>query len=374
MKKPLRIEQCVRWPLAAVVAALLAALPAGCKKPASAAGGAPAMTSQAVVVEARRQPVTEALSLVGSLAANEMVELKSETDGTVQEILFAEGQPVKAGDLLVRLDETKFQALTAEAEANFKVAEANYERARKLYEDQLVSKQEYDHHAASFQAARAAFDLRKRQLKDTRIFAPFSGLTSARRVSPGQVIDKNTLLTVLVDLDTVKVELNVPERFVGQLKVGQKLAVKIAAFPGHQFEGEVYFIAPYVDEASRTALLKARVANPNRELKPGMFANVDLTLRVKDAATVVPESAILYSGDRTMIYVVDAANTAQIRPVQLGIRLAGLVEVTSGLEGGERIVAEGLQKVRPGGKVKPMAPAPAPAPPGAAPTNAASKL
>lgn len=331
--------------------ALVAAL-AGCKKPAASGGGGGGFVPQAILVETRIQPITEALSLVGSLVANEMVELKSETEGTLQEILFEEGQHVKAGDLLVRLDESKFAAAAAEADANYRMGEANFERARKLQKDQLISKQEFDQTAAAFQALQATLDLKKRQLKDTRIVAPFSGIVSARRISPGQVIDKNTLLTVLVDVDPVKVEFGVPERFVAQLKIGQKISVKLAAFPDRSFEGEVYFIAPYVDEVYRTALLKAKIPNPKGELKAGMFANLDLTLQVKASALVVPESAILASGDRTMVYVVDAQDTAQIRPVTLGARQAGVVEVVSGLKAGERVVAEGLQKVRPGGKVK----------------------
>jgi membrane fusion protein (multidrug efflux system) len=217
---------------------------------------------------------------------------------------------------------------------------------------------------ASFQAARAAYDLKKRQLKDARITAPFSGVVSSRRISPGQVIDKNTLLTILVDLDPVKVEFNVPERFVGQLKIGQKVVVKLAAYPGRSFEGEVYFIAPYVDEVLRSALLKAKIPNPNNELKPGMFAGLDLTLQIKEKAIVVPESAVLSSGDRTIVYIVDNQDNAQVRPVRLGIRQAGMVEVLNGLKAGERVVAEGIQKVRPGGKVKAAdTPAPTTAPP-----------
>jgi membrane fusion protein (multidrug efflux system) len=352
--------------VAGLMVAVVGLLMAGCKKSGPAgpggAGGAAAFAAQAVVVEARMQPVTEGLSLVGSLAADEMVELKSETEGTVQEILFTEGQLVKAGDLLVRLDETKFAAVMAEAEANFKVSAANYERAKKLHEDRLISKQEFEQNAASFQAARASLDLKQRQLKDARIVAPFSGIVSGRRISPGQVIDKNTLLTVLVDLDPVKVEFNVPERFAGQLRVGQRISVKLAAFPGRLFDGEVYFIAPYVDEASRSAQLKARIPNPQGDLKPGMFANLDLALQVKPQAVVVPESSVIASGDRTMVYVVDAQDTAQIRPVRLGLRQAGLVEIVEGLAAGERVVAEGIQKVRPGGKVKASAPAAAATP------------
>ncbi len=331
----------------------LALAAAGCKKEAAEGGGGPPnFAAQAVLAEARVQPVNETLSLVGSIAANEMVEVKSETDGTLEEVLFIEGQPVKKGDLLIRLDESKFSASVNEAEANFKLSETTYERNKQLYRDKLVSQQEYDQSASQYHANKASLELKKRLLKDARIYAPFKGIMSSRQVSPGQVIARNTTLTYLVDLDPVKVEFNVPERFVSKLEVGQKLEITVAAYPGRTFAGEVFFVAPFVEPATRTALVKARVDNPKAELKPGMFANLNLTLKLKENAIVIPESSIVASGDRNIIYIVDSEDTAQIRPVTLGLRQAGLVEITSGIKAGERVVAEGLQKVRPGGKVK----------------------
>jgi membrane fusion protein (multidrug efflux system) len=334
-------------------ACAVAVLAAACKKQEAAGGGVPpSFAVQAVLVEARRQPVSETLALVGSVTANEAVELKSETDGTVQQIPFQEGQEVKKGDLLVQLDESKFAAAVAEAEANFKLSRANYDRAKQLFQEKLIAQQEFDQASAQFQANQASLDLKKRELRDARIYAPFEGIMSSRQVSPGQVISKNTTLTWLVDVDPVKVEISVPERFAGQLALGQNIDVTVAAYPGRKFTGEVFFIAPFLDPTTRTALVKARIANPRQELKPGMFANLDLTLKLKEDALVIPESAIIPSGDRTVVYVVDASETAQLRPVKLGIRQAGLVEIVSGLQGGERVVAEGIQKVRPGGKVK----------------------
>ena len=331
---------------------------AGCKKNAAVAGGqsAAGFAVQAVVVQAKVQPVSESLSQLGSIAANEMVEIKSETDGTVEKIHFSEGQPVKSGDLLLQLDESKFAAAANEAEANFKLSQANHERSKQLFRDNLISQQEHDQIAAQFQANQAGLDLKRRQLKDARIRAPFEGVISSRNVSPGQVISKNTTLTWLVDLDPVKVEFNVPERYAGQLQVGQKIEVTVAAYPGRTFTGEVFFVAPFIEPATRTALVKARIPNEKHYLKPGMFANLDLTLRLKEQAIVVPESSVLPSGDRNIVYVVDAQDIAQIRPVKLGVRQAGLVEITSGLQPGERVVVEGIQKVRPGGKVRASAP------------------
>jgi membrane fusion protein (multidrug efflux system) len=326
---------------------------AGCKKPAAAVGAAPGgFAVQAVVVEARLQPVSESLSLVATLAANEMVEIKSETDGAVEKILFEEGASVKAGEQLIQLDESKFAAAVAEAEANLKLSRVTYERNQQLYRDKLISQQEHDQAAAIFQANQASLDLKKRQWKDTHIAAPFAGIVGGRSVSPGQVISRNTTLTWIVDLEIVKVEVSVPERFLGQLKVGQSLELTVAAFPGEKFKGEVYFIAPQVDPLTRTAFVKARITNAAHKLKPGMFASLDLTLKLKEAAVVIPESAIIASGDRTIVYVVGADDTAQMRPVKLGMRLSGIVEVIAGLSSGEKVVAEGIQKVRPGGKVK----------------------
>jgi membrane fusion protein (multidrug efflux system) len=290
-----------------------------------------------------------------------MIELKAETDGTVEEILFKEGQPVKQGDLLVRLDESKFAASVAEAEANFKLSEANFERSKELFQEKLISQQEYDQIAAQFHANQASLDLKRRLWKDTRIFAPFSGIVGARQMSPGQVISKNTTLTWLVDLDPVKVEVNVPERHLSQVAVGQSIAFDVAAFPKEHFEGQVYFVSPQLDSATRTALVKARVPNPHHKLRGGMFANLALTLQLRDSAIVVPEPALMSSGDAVTVFVLDEKSLAQIRPVKVGLRLAGKAEVLSGLQPGEKVVVEGGQKLFPGAPVK-LAPPEAAAP------------
>jgi len=336
----------------------------GCK-PKSGADGTPAglPTMQVVAVEARRQPVTESLALVGSIAANEQLELKSEIDGTIQEILFREGQPVEKGQLLIRLDETKLAADVAEFESNFKLGQANFDRAKQLVQEKLIPQSEYDQAAATFDVRQATLNRKQRELKDTRITAPFSGVIGARNVSPGQVIARNTLLTWLVDVDPVKAELNVPERFLAQLRLGQTLDLTVAAFGTNQFHGRVYFIAPAVDPNTRTTLVKAEIPNPKLELKPGMFANLELNLQIRENAIVIPETALsqLVEGGGAVVFIVDKASTAQPRKVKLGIRLAGQVEISEGLEPGDQVIVEGLQKIGPGIPVKFAAPETKPA-------------
>jgi membrane fusion protein (multidrug efflux system) len=328
---------------------------AGCKPkspgpgPAGAGGG---MAVQVIAVAARQQAVVESISLVGSIAPNEIVELKSETDGIVREINFNEGQKVQKGDLLVVLDDTKFAAQLAQSEANLLLAKTSFDRVKQLLADKLISQQEYDQAGANFSANEAGVNVMRRQLKDARVIAPFAGYTSARQISPGQVISKSTLLTALVDLDTVKVEVGVPERYLGELRAGQQVEFKVAAYPKESFRGEVFFISPQLEAGTRTALVKARIANAEGKLKGGMFASLNLTLQLREAALVIPEPAIVNNGDQTMVFAVTATQTVVMKPVKTGLRLAGKAEVLNGLDVGELVVVEGTQKLRPGAPVR----------------------
>ena len=333
---------------------LCACGPKGPARPGPGAGAVPV-----VVAEAVAKPVAESLTLISTLAANEAVEIKSETDGIVQEVGFEEGQRVEKGQLLLRLDDTKLAATLAEAEASLRLSTLTFDRAKQLFQDKLVSQQEYDQAAATFDRTRASVDLMKRQLKDARVVAPFAGTVGARQISPGQVISKSTLLTTLVDLDPVKVDFYVPERFLSQVKVGQRIEIMVAAYPGRKFNGDVYFVAPQLDEATRRAQMKSRIANPEGLLKPGMFANLELTLELRPNAIVIPEIAVLWDGDAARVFVVKASptnQTVELRKVELGVRTPGEVEITRGLQAGERVVTEGLQKVVPGAPVQVPAP------------------
>jgi membrane fusion protein (multidrug efflux system) len=310
------------------------------------------MATQVVTIEAKSQPVSETVPLVGNILANEFVEIKAETDGIIQDVLFEEGQQVTNGQLLLRLDETKLNAIVAEAEANFKLSQANFDRAQQLFKDKLISSQDFDHAAATYQVNQATLELMKRQLRDARIYAPFNGAIGARQVSPGQVISKNTMLTSLVDLDLVKLEVSVPERFVSLVHEGQTLELTVAAYADRKFTGKVYFVAAQLDPSFRTALVKALVPNPERLLKPGMFANLELRLKLRENAIVIPEIALMFDGDQARVFVVSQVSTAQLRPVKLGLRLPGMVEIVSGLSPGDRVVVEGVQKVVPGAPLK----------------------
>lgn len=323
----------------------------GCKK----VGGSsppPGMATQVVAVKAERSAVADTLPLVGTIRANESVDIKSQVGGIVEKIHFEEGQRVAEGAPLIDIDANKLAASLAQSEANCRLAQSKFELARDLSQTRAVSLHELDEARATFDASSANVDLYRQQMKDTRILAPFSGVVGARMISPGQVIAPQQMLTMIADLDPVKVEFNVPERFISRVAEGQKIELIVAAFPGEKFVGEVYFIAPQLDSTNRAGLVKAKVANSDWRLKPGMFASLDLTLKIRDEAVVIPEAALMPQGDRVMVYVVDEQMTAQLRPVKPGLRQAGRVEIVEGIKEGETVVVEGWQKARPGGKVR----------------------
>lgn len=329
----------------------------GCKK-GGTTGSRQMPAPQVIVAEARTERVVETLSLIANVQANEMIDIKAEADGVVQEILFEEGQPVEKGQLLVRLDETRFAASLAQAEANYQLSESIFQRSKQLFEGQLISQQEFDQAASTFQANTANVDWARRQLKDARIYAPFAGVMSSRNISPGQVISKNTIVSWLIDLDPVKIEFQIPERFIGQVKTGQQIEMSVAAYPNREFSGEVFFISPYVDPTNRTALVKAYIPNPKLELKPGMFANLDLTLTVRENSLVIPELALaqILTNNQAVVYAVDSNNVAHPRTIKTGLRLVGTIEVLEGLKAGDRVIIEGLQKVIPGSPVRVASP------------------
>lgn len=332
----------------ATVAAVATMLFAGCGGPPPGRG---AMSVPVEAVQVSHAPIEDRISLVATISANESVEVRSEIDGTVEAVAFDEGQPVEAGQLLIQLDQRKLAAQVAEAQASFSLAEANQARAESLFKNRTISQQEFDQARSSFDVRKAALELVQQQMKDTRILAPFQGITRSRLVSPGQVIGRNAPLTSVVDITPVKIDFHVPERYLGELSVGQTITFRVPAYPDTDFRGDVYFIDPQVDETTRTLLVKALQPNSDGRLRPGMFGNLDLILRVKDDALLLPEKCLVLQGEHKYIYRIAAESKAERIEVKTGVRTDGMVEITSGITVGDTIIIEGLQKVQPGATV-----------------------
>ena len=232
----------------------------GCGKP-KAGGPAGGFAVSVVAEPVRQDKIEQKISLVGNLAADENVEIKNQVAGVIEQIGFEEGQKVKKGQMLVMIEASKLNASVAQAEANLGLAHTTFNRLSSLIKAGAVSQQEYDQAQSDLETKKAQLDLINAQLKETVISASFDGVMGERRVSPGQFVEMGTTISYLVKQDSLKAEFQVPERFLGQLKLGQKIEVSVAPYPEEKFQGDVYFIAPQIEEQTRTALVKARLPN-----------------------------------------------------------------------------------------------------------------
>lgn len=343
---------------AALTGLLLAvALAPGCgKKSAGTSAPATAAADQLQPVEVTnvtRRDLIESLSLVGSLAANETAELRAEIAGQVRAVQFQEGDHVTKDQVLVKIDDAELRAQLAQAEAGFHLAELNLKRSENLTEAKSMSQAEADRILSEHASAQAALSLLRVRVAKTEIKAPFDGTVGARTISPGDYITAATVITTLDDLSRMKIEFQVPERFLGKVGAGAKFAVSArsdasATGATRQIPGEVYFVSSSIDRATRSSQVKGFLSDVPRELRPGMFANITLVLSVKQNALTVPEGAILTTPRGTQVIAVRDAQgqkVADFVSVKLGLRSKGLVEIapiTAELADGQPVVASGV--------------------------------
>jgi membrane fusion protein (multidrug efflux system) len=308
------------------------------------------------------EAILETVPAVGTLEPDESVEIRPEVSGVVTGIHFEEGQRVEKGSLLIVLDARKQEARVREVEAALELAKANFERAQKLLADRTVSQEEFDQTASRLAADEAVVALERARLKDMTITAPFTGVIGRRQVSIGQFINVGTTLATIYAMDTLKIAFNVPERYLGRIKLGQEVQVTVTPFPDRIFTAKISFISPQVDANTRTLSALAELDNRKGELKPGLFANVRTVLDQRENAMTIPESAAFLIGDDLTVYV-EKDGKAQIRTIKGGIRLDGRLEVLEGLSPSERVILGDSRKLGDGRtlNVRNAPPAPGPA-------------
>jgi membrane fusion protein (multidrug efflux system) len=342
-------------------AALLAAVLAACGGDAGEEGGPRATDVEAAV--ARLDTLAVNVEAVGSLEARARVEVKPEAAGRVTDILFEEGEEVEDGEVLLRLDQNKLRAELQAAQAAVMRAEAEFENFRRQVErnDSLlaqgaISQQAYDDLQTQFASARARLEearanraLRREDLEDATIRAPFDGRVGAREIDLGDFVSVGAPLFTVVDDDPLEIQFSVPERHLGRLHAGSPVEVTVQSMPDRTFRGEVDFVSPYVEPASRSVALKARIPNPAAELTAGQFANVLLQLE-RRPAVVVPEAAILARQTGSFVFVAEDGQ-AFLREVQTGLRRGGMVELRSGVAEGDTVIVAGYQRLSDGSAV-----------------------
>ena len=324
--------------------------------------------------------VREELLLTGALKPKEVVDVNAKATGRVEKIHFLVGDLVREGQLIAELEDDELLQQVKRSEASIEVSQAgvaqrkaelantkaNLERARQLFEEELLSPQEYQQQQTSLEVVNAQVSLAEAQsaqaqaslnelkirLEQTRIYAPMTGVVAERGVDPGALVNPNNPIVRIVNLSTMVTQGNVPERNIGKLRVGNQTKVEVDAIPGKAFSGRVARIAPVLDAATRSALIEIDIRNPELILKAEMFARITLDLGSMREATLIPRDGLVYRGRQPGVYVVEGDGDRPVfRAIETGMTREDQVEVLANLDPGTRIVGRGATMLRDGDRI-----------------------
>ncbi|MCI0451522.1 MAG: efflux RND transporter periplasmic adaptor subunit [Candidatus Latescibacteria bacterium] len=310
-------------------------------------GGGGGVTSVRAVVLGTHA-MTDRISTVGTILANEDVDVRSEISGRVEAIRFAEGGRVRKGDLLVKIADAELRAQAARAESRLAIAQSEAERQRQLFDQNLSSQREFDTAQNEFNVAKAEAALVRAQLDKTEIKAPFDGKVGLRFVSEGSYVSPATPITAIQDDTPVKLDFSMPERYAGRLKRGDRIHFTVQG-TSRVFEGTIYAVEPSIDTATRTLRVRAESPNEDGALVPGAFADVEIVMQQRDTIAI-PAYALIpeLKGHRVFVY---AGGKAEARSVEIGTRTDENVEIVRGLSAGDTLITSAILQLRPGAPV-----------------------
>jgi multidrug efflux system membrane fusion protein len=357
-------------------AGLAGAVLTGCadansKDEAAAAAPAGPPVSAALVLE---KPVAETQEFSGRLEAVEVVEIRSRVSGYITAVNFKPGAEVKKGEVLFVIDPRPYQAEADRAGAAANAARARadlarleLQRAERLLADKAIAQREFDEKAAAqkeldanARAAQAQFEAARLNLAYTRVTAPIDGRVSKAEITLGNLVDATAVLTSVVSLERIYASFDGDEQTY--LRVGTRdqrakqaiVKVGLANEEGFPHEGKLEFVDNQLDARTGSVRMRATLANPDRALAPGLFARVQVGSSEAGKAIVINDRAVGTDQSRKFVVVVGADGKAEYRPVTLGPVVDGMRVVRTGLKAGEKIVVNGLQRVRPGAPVTPQ--------------------
>lgn len=343
--------------------------------------GARAQRVEAAVAEF--STIRERVSLVGSLRAKLRVEVTPKFSGRVVEIRVDRGDTVRAGQVIARLEDDELQEQVRRAEASLRVARASMvqrsaelksvemelNRYRSLEEEGVVSSEQREQAQTRVEVSRAQVNLAEAQvaqaeaelaelqirLGQTDVLSPLTGVVGQRYVDPGALVTTNTPILLILDISSMELVVNVPERDINKLQVGNEARILVDAVPGEELSGRVVRISPLLDPQTRTAPVEIEVPNPARNLKAEMFARVALNLMTEKEALLIPRDALVYRGNRSGVFVVES-DVVRFQTIETGIAEADRIEVRTGLTEGETVVTRGANLLKNGDAVQIMHP------------------
>lgn len=338
----------------------LAALLQGCGGNADGA----ARTKAPPLVRAAAVASTEFLDridAVGTARANEQVTLAAPVTERIDRLNFNDGEFIRKGQVVAVLARGQETAQLAQADATAAEADKQLDRLQALKARGFATQSAVDAQMALAQQARARAAEARASIGDRVILAPFGGFVSLRNISVGAVVSAGTEIATISDLSRIKLDFPVPETVLAQIKPGQSIQVRAAAYPDTPFAGRIETIDPVLDPQTRSATVRAILPNPDHRLKPGMLLSVSIAAQSR-RAPAVPELAVVGDGDESFVFVVEDGKAHRIA-VKTGLRQNGMVEILDGLQSGQQVVTEGVVKLTDGTAVRVAgrdAPKPAP--------------
>lgn len=287
--------------------------------------------------------------LPGVLEPSRVVDVSAEVAGRIEELQVGEGQAVDAGQLLVRLNTELLKAEHDRATAQAEFDQREYERTQQAQRSGVATGNEVDTARTTAAGSQATLALARANLERAQIIAPISGILDNLPVEKGEYLKVGDLIARIVDLDTVKVRVDVPERDVAYLTKGQQAEAIVNG--GHTVTGEITYISELADILTRTSPIEITIDNPEHNLRSGQIARVRLTRRVLESAIMVPLEAVIPLEDGREVYVVEDSK-AQPRKVELGLLKGSSVQIVSGLQPGDQLIVTGQRFVGPGQAVR----------------------
>ncbi|MCF1752008.1 efflux RND transporter periplasmic adaptor subunit [Mariniradius sediminis] len=310
-------------------------------------GGGGAQPLPVNVVQVAPKVFENNLSVTGTIIPNETVNLRTEISGLVTKVSFQEGQFVKKGTPLLYLNDDELRAQLQKLEFTKKLFESQENRQKQLLEKEAISQEEYDIVLNQFNTNLSDIKLLQVQLNKTVVRAPFDGVLGLRQISEGSVIGPNDIIASIVNIDPIKIEFSIPERYASEVKVGSKIYFTNDA-GGENVEGTVYAFEPNIDAGTRTLKIRAQSPNSNRAYLPGMFVRIKYVLGTLANAYFVPAEAIIPELNGYKVYVVNAENKVEDRQVSIGTRTEREVQIVDGLKEGDLVLTTGVLQARQG--------------------------
>ncbi len=294
------------------------------------------------------------LNAVGSFAAVNSTNLTTEASGIISNILFENGAAIKKGQLLVQLDDSVDQAELARLQAAERLAKLEQNRLERLFRDKGVSELELRRRESEAAQTTAAVASQQARIAQKSLFAPFDGIAGIRQVSLGQLLTGGTTVVSLQSLDPIYLNFSLPEQQLTLVELGKPLTIQVDAFGEQRFSGAITAIAPAIRESSRSIEIQATFANPQLQLRPGMFARVQLNSGNSTPVTLIPQTAVQFNPYGNSVFVIieqEGQLKAQQRFITTGEARGDLIQVTAGLTVGEQVATSGLLKLRNGATV-----------------------